>query len=136
VLDLLHVHGVQATFFVIGRPPRRLLHYCADRRGRARCRFAYLFSPRIPTLTRKELWQELNSCRELIKDLTGVDTRLVRPPRGRINAAALMRMKRWGYRLIHWSKTYSDYLRDGLSRCCAGSIPAASTVRHRSLSRQ
>jgi len=115
VLDLLHVHGVQATFFVIGQAAAAapaLLRRIVEE-GHAVGSHTYSHRD-IPTLTRKELWQELNSCRELIKDLTGVDTRLVRPPRGRINAAALMRMKRWGYRLIHWSKTYSDYLRDGL----------------------
>src|SRR5256884_4575978 len=114
VLDLLHGHDIKATFFVIGQAAAvapALLRRIVEE-GHAVGSHTYSHRD-IPTLTRKELWQELSSCRELIKDLTGVDTRLVRPPRGRINAAALVRMKRWGYRLVHWSKTYSDYLRDG-----------------------
>jgi peptidoglycan/xylan/chitin deacetylase (PgdA/CDA1 family) len=28
---------------------------------------------------------------------------------------SLVRLKLWGYRLVHWSKTYSDYRQDGSS---------------------
>jgi peptidoglycan-N-acetylglucosamine deacetylase len=114
VLDLLQGCGIKATFFVIGQAaaaaPALLRRIVEEGHSVG----SHTYSHRdMPTLTAGELWQELNSCRELIKDLAGVDTRLVRPPRGKVNAAVLLRTKRWGYRLIHWSKTYSDYLRDG-----------------------
>lgn len=114
VLDLLGQCGVKATFFVVGqaaaKAPQLTRRIVAEGHGIA----SHTFSHRdMPTLNRAELWEELTSCRKLIADLTGVDTTLVRPPRGRVDMAALVRMKRWGYRLIHWSKTYSDYLHDG-----------------------
>ncbi len=114
VLDLLQGHGVKATFFVVGQAAAAapaLLRRIVDE-GHAVGSHTYSHRD-LPTLSAEELRRELNGCRELIRGLTGVDTRLVRPPRGRINAAALVRIKRWGYRLIHWSKTYNDYLRDG-----------------------
>jgi peptidoglycan/xylan/chitin deacetylase (PgdA/CDA1 family) len=127
VLDLLKAHHVKATFFVVGDAVQKapaILRRIVDE-GHAVG--SHTFTHReLPTLNRDELRQELASCRELIKQLTGVDATLIRPPRGRVDAVALMRIKRWGYRLIHWSKTYSDYRKDGreplLRRIRAGGL--------------
>jgi peptidoglycan/xylan/chitin deacetylase (PgdA/CDA1 family) len=114
VLDLLAAHRVQATFFVVGQAvqkhPQLLRRIVAE----GHVIGSHTFTHRdLPTLNRDQQHEELVSCRELIKALTGADVTLIRPPRGRLDAVTLMRIKRWGYRLIHWSKTYSDYRQDG-----------------------
>jgi len=114
VLDLLATQQIKATFFVIGKTARQSPELLRRIVQEGHSVGSHTYSHRdFPSLNRADLWQELTSCRELLRDLTGVDTSLVRPPRGRVNVQALVRIKRWGYRLIHWSKTYSDYLRDG-----------------------
>jgi peptidoglycan/xylan/chitin deacetylase (PgdA/CDA1 family) len=45
-------------------------------------------------------------------ELTGVDTNLFRPPRGRLDVSSLLRIRKWGYQVVHWTKTYSDYIQD------------------------
>lgn len=114
ILDLLALHGVKATFFVVGQAAARepdLIRRTAEEGHRVA---SHTYSHRdLPTLAREELRQELDACRQLIRDLTGVDTNLVRPPRGRVAATTVARAMQWGYRLVHWSKTYSDYRQDG-----------------------
>jgi peptidoglycan/xylan/chitin deacetylase (PgdA/CDA1 family) len=129
VLDLLQAHGVKATFFIVGDAARHAPGLMRRIVAEGHAIGSHTLTHReLPTLNREELRQELAGCRELIRDLTGVDATLIRPPRGRVNAVALMRIKRWGYRLVHWSKTYSDYRKDGrdplLQRIRAGGLQA------------
>lgn len=114
VLDLLALHGVKATFFIVGQAAAREPEL-VRRMAREGHRVAsHTYSHRdLPTLARAELREEFGTCRHLIRDLTGVDTNLVRPPRGRVATATVVHAKRWGYKLVHWSKTYSDYRQDG-----------------------
>jgi peptidoglycan/xylan/chitin deacetylase (PgdA/CDA1 family) len=114
LLDLLSRHRVSATFFVIGESAAKVPELTRRIVQEGHAIGSHTYSHReLPELSVTEMWHELSSCRILIRDLTGVDTRLVRPPRGRVSTVALLRMMRWGYRLVHWSKTYSDYLQDG-----------------------
>ena len=114
VLDLLARLGISATFFVVGdtalRAPgilRRIV-----REGHAIG--SHTFSHReFPDLSQDEFANELTRARRTIKEAAGIDTDLVRPPRGRINARSLFLAKKMRYRIVHWSKTYSDYLQDG-----------------------
>jgi peptidoglycan-N-acetylglucosamine deacetylase len=129
VLDLLAAHDVKATFFVVGQAAQKNPELLRRIVKEGHAVGSHTFNHReLPTLNRDELREELVSCRELIKDLTGIDATLIRPPRGRVNAVALMRIKNWGYRLIHWSKTYSDYRKDGrdplLQRIRSGGLQA------------
>lgn len=114
LLDLLARHGVQANFFLIGQAALRAPELVRQIAEHGHCVASHTLTHReLPTLNRRELRKELAECRSVIRELAGVDTRLVRPPRGRVDAASLFWMRRWGYRLVHWSKTYSDYLQDG-----------------------
>jgi peptidoglycan/xylan/chitin deacetylase (PgdA/CDA1 family) len=114
VLELLGRHRIKASFFVVGQSAVKApeLVRLILKEGHAVASHTYSHRE-LPTLTAAELARELGDCRDLIRQLTGVDTNLVRPPRGRVDAASLLRMSRWGYRLVHWSKTYSDYRQDG-----------------------
>jgi len=114
VLDLLATHRIKASFFLVGESALRAPDLVTRIAREGHCVASHTFSHReLPSLTRDELARELTSCRTVLRDLTGCDTDLIRPPRGRLGATSLLRIARWGYRLIHWSKTYSDYRQDG-----------------------
>lgn len=114
VLDVLARHGQKATFFVVGERAQdcpALIRRIAAAGHRLA---SHTYSHReLPRLRREELAWELSTTRTLLRELTGEDSNLVRPPRGRINPLVLLRVRSLGYRLIHWSRTYSDYRRDG-----------------------
>jgi peptidoglycan-N-acetylglucosamine deacetylase len=114
VLDVLARHGVKATYFLIGeraaRCPKLVERISAEGHGLA----SHTYTHReLPRLRREELEWELVTTRKLLRDMTGRDSNLVRPPRGRISPLVLLRIRSLGYRLVHWSRTYSDYLQDG-----------------------
>jgi len=114
LLDLLAAQQVRATFFLIGRNVEA--HPAIARRivedGHALGGHTYTHRE-LPTLDLPSLSDELERCRLVIADSTGVDTRLVRPPRGRVDWRTLRAVGQRGYTLVHWSRTYSDYRRDG-----------------------
>jgi peptidoglycan-N-acetylglucosamine deacetylase len=114
LLDVLGRHGVKVTFFVIGEraqnAPALLRRIHAE--GHAIASHTQTHRE-LPTLTRAQMEWELATCRSLIRETTGEDTRLMRPPRGRVSVPVLWRTRALGYRLVHWSRTYSDYRQDG-----------------------
>jgi peptidoglycan/xylan/chitin deacetylase (PgdA/CDA1 family) len=114
VLDLLAKQGLKATFFLIGQ--QVALHPDLVRRiadgGHALGGHTYGHRV-IVGLDEHELEAELAACRAAIADSCGVDSTLFRPPRGLVDLASMRRVARLGYRLVHWSRTYSDYRRDG-----------------------
>ena len=114
VLDTLARHGVKATYFLVGerakRCPELVGRICAEHHGLA----SHTYTHReLPQLRRAELEWELGATRKLLREMTGRDSNLVRPPRGRISPMVLLRIRSLGYRLVHYSRTYSDYLQDG-----------------------
>lgn len=114
VLELLGRHRIKASFFLVGESALRApeLVRLIVKEGHAVASHTYSHQE-FPTLSAADLKRELDDCRDLLRRVSGIDTNLVRPPRGRVDAASLLRMSRWGYRLVHWSKTYSDYRQDG-----------------------
>ncbi len=127
ILDLLRHHHVKATFFVVGdavmRSPELLLRIASEGHAIG----SHTFSHReITNLNAVELEEDLARTRKVISELTGINTNLVRPPRGRVDIPSLLRMRRLKYKLIHWSRTYSDYLHDGTA-------PLVERIRSRGL---
>jgi peptidoglycan/xylan/chitin deacetylase (PgdA/CDA1 family) len=114
VLDMLADAGVRATFFLVGRDVER--HPQVARRivaeGHAVGGHSYDHTV-ITGQSPAQLAADLRRCRGVIADATGRDTVLFRPPKGEVNFASIRRVCGLGYRLVHWSATFSDYLQDG-----------------------
>lgn len=116
VLDLLAAHGIKATFFVIGEKVKLYPDLVRRMALEGHSIGGHTWSHQeIVGLPKAELIEQLSRCRQAIRDASGVDTVLFRPPRGRVNLTAIHRVCRLGYCLVHWAKTYSDYRRDGVA---------------------
>ena len=110
MLDLLARLDVKATFFVIGNNVERHPRLVRDIVEQGHAVGGHTQTHRvIVQLSHRLLEDELRQCRTVIQDATGVDTRLFRPPRGQVSFASVRRVAQLGYRLVHWSKTFSDY---------------------------
>lgn len=114
VLDMLAEAGVKATFYVIGQNVER--HPALARRmvdeGHAIAGHGYDHTV-ITALSKEGLAADLQRCRDVIRDVTGADTTLFRPPKGEVSLGAIRTVCGLGYRLVHWSKTFGDYRKDG-----------------------
>lgn len=120
VLDLLALHGIKATFFVIGekaeKHPDLVLRMVVEGHAVASHSWSH---KEIVGQSRNELAADLGRCRELLRVVGGVETNLFRPPRGRVDLASIRHVCSLGYCLVHWTNTYGDYQRDGADRLIA-----------------
>jgi peptidoglycan/xylan/chitin deacetylase (PgdA/CDA1 family) len=114
VLDELRLYNLKATFFLIGvnvqQYPditRRIVQEGHDVAN-------HTWSHRdLTTLSAQEVTQELQSTNDLIRQLTGVQPKFVRPPYGATNPAVEAEMTRNGLVETIWSQDSWDW--DGTS---------------------
>lgn len=114
MLDMLAHAGVPATFFLVGEAVER--HPDVVRRIVAEGHAVGGHSYDHTVITGRPaavLRDDLARCRAAIRDACGVDSALFRPPKGEVSLASIRTVCGAGYRLVHWSRTYSDYRRDG-----------------------
>lgn len=114
ILDMLAEAGIKATFFLIGEKAehhpdlvRRIVQEGHGIGGHT------VGHQEIVSLTPAQLAFQLARCRQIIRDASGHDSVLFRPPRGKVDQASIYRVCKSGYCLVHWTKTYSDYHQDG-----------------------
>ena len=115
MLDALARAGVRATFFVVGREvekhPEVARRIVAEGHGIGGHSYDHTV---ITSLAPEALVDDLAHCRQVIREATGLDTGLMRPPKGEVSLRAIRTVCRAGYTLVHWTRTYSDYKQDGV----------------------
>lgn len=112
ILDILKDKGVKATFFVVGKNvekypdiARRIVE-----EGHDIGNHTYSHKELAPS-TRKIIINELSKTDVAIKDVTGVSTKLFRPPRGIYSQASRQLLVELGYKIILWSVSSVDWRR-------------------------
>lgn len=114
LLDVLATAEIKATFFLIGENvkchPRLVRRMVEEGHGIGGHTVAHR---EVTGLSKGELLSDLEQCRSLLRDASGADSILFRPPRGKLDRASVHCICGGGYCLVHWTKTYSDYQQDG-----------------------
>jgi peptidoglycan/xylan/chitin deacetylase (PgdA/CDA1 family) len=132
VLDVLAAFGVKATFFLVGEKAAKHPELVQRMAQEGHQIGGHTWAHReIVGMTNAELDLELTRCRDIIAKASGIDSRLFRPPRGRVDLASIRRVCGQGYCLVHWTKTYSDYKKDGIEnllRRFRGNRPVARDI--------
>jgi peptidoglycan/xylan/chitin deacetylase (PgdA/CDA1 family) len=114
MLDLLAAHGIKASFFLIGEKAEKYPELVRRMVSEGHAIGGHTWSHReIVGQSRSELAADLGRCRQLMREVSGVDSVLFRPPRGKVDLPSIHYVCMLGYCLSHWTKTYSDYQRDG-----------------------
>ncbi len=115
MLDALARSGVRATFFVVGQEvekyPEVARRIVAEGHGIGGHSYDHTV---ITSLDVAGLVDDLGHCRRVIRDATGLDTGLFRPPKGEVSLRSIRTVCRAGYTMVHWTRTYSDYQQDGV----------------------
>jgi peptidoglycan/xylan/chitin deacetylase (PgdA/CDA1 family) len=113
LLDLLHARGVKVTFFVVGQM------VAADKGGRLVRRIVqdgheignHSWShPSLTGLSKDALRRELGNTEQLVRRLTGVRMRVMRPPYGSTDKAVSAESRREGLAQILWNVDTLDWL--------------------------
>jgi peptidoglycan/xylan/chitin deacetylase (PgdA/CDA1 family) len=115
MLDTLARAGARATFFVVGREvekyPEVARRIVAEGHGIGGHSYDHTV---ITSLSSSALVADLAHCRQVIREATGLDTGLMRPPKGEVDLPSIRTVCRAGYTMVHWTRTYSDYRQDGI----------------------
>ncbi len=110
ILDILRNHGIKTTFFLAG--------YWVDKHPDYVVRIAdagheignHSYShPHMNTLNEQGIGYELQKNGDLIRDLTGQQTTLFRPPFGEYNNLVITTAHTLGYYTIQWSVDSLDW---------------------------
>jgi len=111
ILDILKEKGVKATFFVVGlhvkKYPDIARRIVAE--GHDIGNHTYTHKDLVPS-TRRMVLAQIHKTDQAIKKVTGVSTRLFRPPRGIYGSATRkLVVDEEGYRLVLWSASSVDW---------------------------
>ena len=135
VLEALAVHGMVATFFVIGREAQR--HGALVRRICAAGHEIgnHTWRHRHPwILSAAAARREVRDGAAAIADLTGRATRLFRPPHGRCRACMLDEAAIGGQQLALWNRSAVDWgplgRTPGIAQRLAGARPGDIVLMH------
>ena len=113
VLDLLRERGVRATFFLVGakaeRHPELVRRIAAE--GHDTGIHTWEHAAGFPMRSSWAMTADILRCRESLREITGVETDLFRPPYGVTNPMVARAVKRTGSRCVGWSIRSLDTLR-------------------------
>ena len=132
LLDALQVHGIHATFFVVGREaewyPEIVRRIVAD--GHEIGGHTYTHSDPARTSARK-LRDELRRSRDLLEGITGRPLRLFRPPFGKMSALKFWEAWRAHQTVVLWNADPRDFAMtspNDVARWCQNYVPQNGDV--------
>lgn len=110
LLDALAKREVKGTFFVVGEACERhpkIAQRIADE-GHVLANHTYYH--RLPRdVTAADLRDEVERTRIVIRDITGIDSKLFRPPYGELTLGKILTLWRHGYTIALWNLDPRDY---------------------------
>lgn len=110
LLDVLRTHGVPATFFVVGelaeKHPDIVSRIAREGHDLGNHTFHHT---RTIDVSLKDWLQEVHRTSTLLKAITDRQTRLVRPPYGRLGVRALLSLWRMRYTVVLWNVSHEDF---------------------------
>jgi len=132
VLDVLKENNIKAVFFLIGEKVEKYPEIARRIIDEGHVIGGHTYSHKeITSMTRKEAANDLKHTRDIFNQYLEHDSILFRPPRGRMNIKNTLLIMFKGYKIIHWSITYSDYLKDGtdkLKQRISGRLPKSGDI--------
>lgn len=126
MLDILAESDVRASFFLVGRWAANnpeLVQRIADS-GHEFGNHAYS-DPHLPRLSREEISAEITRTSEVIRQVTGQETRFFSPPYNDFNQAVLDTASELGYLTVLCSLDTADWMRPGVDRIVQRIVPKA-----------
>lgn len=114
ILDTLKANNIKATFFIMGpwakKYPEVAKRMVTD--GHEIASHGYRHQ-NYGDMTREWVTEDIEKSHALIKEVTGVDAKLIRPPNGHYSKQSLKVAEELGYRTIIWSIDSLDWKNPG-----------------------
>lgn len=135
LLELFETEGVKATFFVIGKQVEKheqlLLDISKGGHTIGNHTQSHAF---LPMLTEKEIEKEILTTNQRIKDITGSEPNLFRPPFGIVDQKTHRLLTEKGMNTVYWSAFSEDWRHIGehsvVERLYKHAVPGGIMVMH------
>ncbi|MCP9200466.1 polysaccharide deacetylase family protein [Gramella sp. GC03-9] len=110
ILDILDRHEVKATFFCIGQQVEAHPEVFREilKRGHLVGNHTYSHTRKIGFLKSSRIIEEIEACDKVVKDRSGLEMRLFRPPFGIINPKVKRALAKTGHQVIGWNNRPYD----------------------------
>ncbi len=110
ILDILKENGVRATFFLVGKHvemyPDVVLRICEEGHEIGNHTYSH---QRMLGMSAKQVMHEITRTENAIRDVTGYETRLFRPPQGLYTSTVLEVLQEMKYTMVLWSVSSQDW---------------------------
>lgn len=121
VLDILREYDIKATFFLVGRHVLKYPEMAKRIEQEGHDIGNHTFTHKdLLTAKRRVLLSEVDKTDKAIHEVTGISTKLFRPPRGALGPACRRALVEKGYRIVLWTVSAADW---------SGISPKAITAR-------
>lgn len=110
VLDVLKEHHVNATFFAVGERAKKHpgLVKRMHQEGHAIGNHSYNHA-QLNKLSLHKFKDQIERTNQVIKSITGIEPRLIRPPYGEINEEQLQWARKNGFKVVNWNVDSLDW---------------------------
>ncbi|HEY3416079.1 MAG TPA: polysaccharide deacetylase family protein, partial [Armatimonadota bacterium] len=110
ILAELKRYNAHATFFLVGKMVQLYPDLATQIMGEGHELANHTYThPNITKLSKNEVIAEVLRNRTMIKDVTGVQTYLFRPPGGNIDAAVTRQLRQLDYNIIYWDINAGEF---------------------------
>ena len=124
VLQVLREYGVPATFFLMGsraeRHPEIVNEMVSDGHVIANHSWSH---PDLRMLTEERVHSEITRTEEILHQITGLQTAMMRPPFGAISEMNLVQLRGMGYHVINWSVDSRDWETEDVDQILRNTLP-------------
>ena len=111
ILDALKKANIKATFFMLGKHVKQYPEIAKMVAEQGHEIENHTYSHRVLIYyTMDELEMELGSTHEIIKEVTGRDTKYFRPPKAWVTDREKIKIKELGYQIILWTLNSKDWV--------------------------
>jgi len=111
ILEALKTKGVKATFFMIGEHVQKYPEVARQVAFEGHDLGIHTFHHKnMVFVGEDELKKDIEDTQALIKEVTGKQTKLFRPPKAWLTQGEKKRIRRWGFKTVLWNLNSKDWV--------------------------
>lgn len=124
ILDILKKYNVPATFFLMGKRIGNYPEIVKRIVNEGHIAASHSWShPDLTKLSQAELALEIEKTEKTLENITGLKTKLLRPPYGAVSSTLLENMKEINYKVINWTVDSRDWLDRDVDQILINTLP-------------
>ena len=124
ILDVLKKYQVPATFFLMGKRIEKHPEVVKRIKKEGHIIANHTFThANLAKISEEQFYSEIQKTESSIKQITGLNTSLLRPPYGALSVNIMDKIKNMGYKTIFWSVDTRDWYAQDVNQILINTLP-------------